>query len=116
MKGQGVAAFGCPHPCRSLTGEGDLFAAKACLVASHGSGAALALQAVTHGDARWFALNRKAKLSVVANGVSGRHRPAPWLSILAECSSDGATFQLVQPMAGFGGGSGAADGFECWRR
>jgi hypothetical protein len=37
--------------------------------------AALALQAVTHGDARWFALNRKAKLSAVAGGVSGRHGP-----------------------------------------
>jgi hypothetical protein len=88
MKGQGVAAFGCSHPCRSLTGEGDLLAAEARLVANHGAGAALALQAVTHGDARWFALNRKAKLAAVAGGVSGRHGPAPWLSIWAECRSD----------------------------
>jgi hypothetical protein len=58
------------------------------LVANHGSGAALALQAVTHRDARWFVLNRKAKLSAVAGGVSGRHGPAPWLSILAECRLD----------------------------
>jgi len=54
MKGQRVAAFGCPHPCRSLTGEGDLLAAEARLVADHGPGTALALQAVAHGDARWF--------------------------------------------------------------
>src|SRR6266568_5068923 len=57
MKGQRVAAFGCPHPRRSLAGEGDLLPAEARLVADHGAGAALALQAVAHGDARWFALN-----------------------------------------------------------
>jgi ABC transporter substrate binding protein len=99
VKGQGVAAFGCPHPCRSLTGEGDLLAAEACLVANHGSDAALALQAVTHGDARWFALNRKAKLSAVAGGVSGRHGPAPWLSILAECRLD---FKLEGSLMSYG--------------
>ena len=47
MKGQGVAAFGCPRPNRSLTGKRDLVAAKARLVADHGPGSALALKAVT---------------------------------------------------------------------
>jgi hypothetical protein len=51
MKGQRVAAFSCPHPRCCLTGKGDLLAAKARLVADHGAGAALALQAVTHRDA-----------------------------------------------------------------
>jgi hypothetical protein len=80
MKGQRVAAFGCPHPRRSLSGEGDLLAAEARLVADHGAGAALALQAVAHGDARWFTLNRKVKLPAAAGGASG-HGLAPWLSI-----------------------------------
>jgi len=57
MKGQRVAAFGRPHPRRGLTGKGDLLAAKARLVADHGAGAALALQAVAHGDSRWFVFN-----------------------------------------------------------
>src|SRR5262245_19476453 len=85
MKGQRIAAFGCPHPRRSLTGEGDLLAAEARLVADHGAGAALALHAVAHGDARWFALNRKVKLSAAAGGASSGHGKAPWLSICAEC-------------------------------
>src|SRR5262249_42958780 len=54
-KGQRVAAFSCPRPRCRLTGEGDLLAAEARLVADHGAGAALALQAVAHRDARWFA-------------------------------------------------------------
>src|SRR5262249_43215850 len=81
MKGQRVAAFSCPHPRRSLTGESDLLATEARLVADHGAGAALALQTVAHGDARWFALNRKVKLPATAGGASGGHGPAPWLSI-----------------------------------
>jgi len=87
MKGQWVATFGCPHPRRSLTGEGDLLAAEARLVADHGAGAALALQAVAHGDARWFALNRKVKLPAAAGGASG-HGSAPWLSIWREFRLD----------------------------
>src|SRR5205807_6278472 len=87
MKGKRVAAFGGPHPRRSLTGEGDLLAAEARLVANHGPGATLALQAVTHGDARWFALERKVKLPAAAGGASG-HGSAPWLSIWAECRLD----------------------------
>jgi hypothetical protein len=58
--------------------EGDLLAAEARLVADHGAGAALALQAMAQGDARWFALNRKVKLPAIADGVSGTHGPAPW--------------------------------------
>src|SRR5207245_800798 len=94
MKGQRVAAFGCSHPRRSLTDEGDLLAAETRLVADHGAGAALALQAVAHGDARWFALNRKMKLPAAACGASGGHGSAPWLSICAECRLD---FKTMHP-------------------
>jgi hypothetical protein len=45
MKGQCVAALGYSHPWRSLTRDGDLFAGKESLVADHGAGAALALEA-----------------------------------------------------------------------
>ena len=82
MKGHRVAAFGCPHPRRSITGDGDLLAGKACLVAYHGAGAALASQAVTHGDARWFAFDCKVKLPAAAGGVPCGHGSAPWLSIM----------------------------------
>jgi hypothetical protein len=54
---QRVTAFGCPRPRRSLAREGNLLPTEARLVADHGAGAALALQAAAHGDARWFALN-----------------------------------------------------------
>ena len=53
--------------------SGDLRAAEARLVADHGASAALALQAVAHGNARWFALNRKLKLPATAGGASGGH-------------------------------------------
>jgi hypothetical protein len=43
---------------------------------------------VAHGDARWFALNRKVKLPAAAGGASGGHGSAPWLSIWAECRLD----------------------------
>jgi hypothetical protein len=36
---------------------------------------------VTHGDAGWFTLNRKVKLSAAAGGVSGGHGSAPRLSM-----------------------------------
>jgi hypothetical protein len=78
VKGQQVAAFGYPPPRRSLSSDGDLFAAEARLVADHGTSAALALQTVAQGDTRWFALNRKVKLPAAAGGASG---PAPWLSL-----------------------------------
>ena len=73
MKSQGVAAFGCPRPRRSLTSEGNLLTAKTRLVADHGSGAALACQAVTHGDARRLAVNHKVKLPATAGGAPGGH-------------------------------------------
>jgi hypothetical protein len=49
---------------------------KARLVADHRPGTALALQAVAHSDARWFALNREVKLPAAAGGASG-HWLAP---------------------------------------
>jgi hypothetical protein len=73
VKGQHVPAFGCPHPRRSLTGEADLLTPEARLVANHGASAALAREAVTHGDTRWFALDRKVKLPAAAGSVSGGH-------------------------------------------
>jgi hypothetical protein len=39
MKGHRIAAFGCPHPRSSVTGEGDLLVEEARLVADHGAGA-----------------------------------------------------------------------------
>jgi len=84
MKSQRVATFGCPHPRRRIAGEGNLLAAEARLVADHRAGAALALQAVTHGDARWFALNREMKLPAATGGASGGHDSAPCLFLLAE--------------------------------
>jgi hypothetical protein len=48
MKDQRVAAFGCSRPRRSLTGDVDLLAAKTRLIASHGTGSALARKAVAH--------------------------------------------------------------------
>jgi hypothetical protein len=62
-------------------GEFWSLAAEARLVADHGTGAALALQAVAHGDARWFTLNRKVKLPAAAGRASGDHGSAPWLSM-----------------------------------
>src|SRR5215831_16629171 len=58
MKGQHVSTFGCPHPRRSLTGEGDLLAAEARLVADHGASAA-------HGRKRGGAGGQMQKLSAV---------------------------------------------------
>ena len=76
MKCQRIAAFGRPRPRSSLTCEGDLLAAEPRLVADDGAGAALALQAVAHGDARRFALNRQVKLPTAACGASGAHGSA----------------------------------------
>ena len=78
MEGQGMAAFRCPRPRRSLTGEGNLLSAKARLVADHRTGAALACQAVTHGDARWLTVDRKVKLPATAGGVSGGKDTQGW--------------------------------------
>jgi len=51
MKGHGVATIRRPRPRLALTGDGNLLTLKARLVAHYSSGAALAGQAVTHGDA-----------------------------------------------------------------
>jgi hypothetical protein len=48
------------------------------LIADHGAGTTLALQAVAHRDARWFALDSKMKLPAATNGVSD-HGLAPSL-------------------------------------
>jgi len=48
MKGQSVAALCFPSPRRSVTGESDLIAAKARLIADGGASASLAFQAVAH--------------------------------------------------------------------
>jgi len=51
VEGQRVAALGRARPGGGAAGEGDLLTGKARLVADHGAGAALALEAVAHGDA-----------------------------------------------------------------
>jgi len=71
MKSHCVAALGCSHPRRGLTGDGDLLSAEACLIADHGASSTLTFQAVAHSDARRFALNRKVKLPAAAGGASG---------------------------------------------
>ena len=73
MEGQRVAAFGRPRPRRSLAGEDNLLASEPRLVASDGAGAALALQAVAHGNARCYPLNCKLKLAAAACGAPGGH-------------------------------------------
>src|SRR4029078_577120 len=78
VEGQCVAALGLARPGGGLAGEGDLLAAGARLVAEHGAGAALALQAVAHGDARGLALNREMELDADAGGASGGYWCTPW--------------------------------------
>src|SRR5215831_11140007 len=73
IESQCVAAFCRPLPRRRFAIEGDLLAAEPRLVADNGAGAALALQAMAHGDARWFALDCEVKLPATAGGASGRH-------------------------------------------
>jgi hypothetical protein len=87
VKGERVATFRCPHPRRSLTGDGDLLAAEARLIADHSASTLLARQAMAHRDARWFALNRKVKLPAAAGGASGIGS-APRSSIWANCGLD----------------------------
>ena len=97
MKGQCIAAFGCPRPRRSLAPEGNLLAAEARLVTNYCAGAALALQAVAHRDARWFAFNHQMKLATVAGGMSGGHGSRLWLSIWVECRPD---YKTMHPSKG----------------
>ena len=84
IESQRVAAFGRPLPRCRVAIEGDLLAAEPRLVADDGAGAALALPAMAHGDARWFALNRELKLPATAGGVSGSHDIGS-VAALAEC-------------------------------
>ena len=85
MKGHRVAAVGCPRPIRGPAADGDLLAAEKRSVTDHGAGTALTLQAVAHGDARWFALGSKVKLAAAASGASGGHGLTPVLSVYAQC-------------------------------
>src|ERR1700685_3685074 len=73
MESKRITAFGGSHPRHRVAVDGDLLAAEPRLVADDGARAALALQAMAHGDARWFALNREVKLPATAGGASGRH-------------------------------------------
>src|SRR5262245_24513912 len=77
MKGQGVATFSRPCPRRRLAGDGNLLALKARLIAHHGSGAALAGEAVTHRNARWLALDRQMQLAAAARRASAGHELSP---------------------------------------
>jgi hypothetical protein len=81
MKGHRVATVSCPRPIRGPTGGGDLLAAEKRSVTDHAASTALALQAIAHGDARWFAVDSKVKLAAAAGGASGGHGLAPVLSI-----------------------------------
>ena len=81
MKGQRVAAFGFTLPRRRLTGKRDLLPPKTRLVADHGTGTALTLQAMAHRNAGWFALNRKVELPATTGGAARGHCFAPMLSI-----------------------------------
>jgi hypothetical protein len=73
VEGERIAAFGRAGPRNGLTGDGGMLAAEACLVADHGTSAALALQAVTHRDANALAINDEVKLAAVAGGAAGGH-------------------------------------------
>src|SRR5215813_9540470 len=66
-----------------LTGEGDLLAAETRLITNHGAGAALALHAVAHRDARWFALDGKAKPPAASCGASAGHWQSPGSAFVA---------------------------------
>jgi hypothetical protein len=73
MKGHRVATVSCPRPIRGPTGDGDLLAPEKRSVTDHGASTTLALQAIAHGDARWFALDCKVELAAAAGGASDGH-------------------------------------------
>jgi hypothetical protein len=50
-----------------------MIACKARLVAEHGAGAPLALEAVAHRDAHGFAFNRELELAAATGGASSGH-------------------------------------------
>ena len=83
----------------ALPAKRDLLAAEARLVADHAAGASLALQAVAHGDARWFALNGKVKLAAAAGGASGGHGSVPWAGEMGGGSKRCTTRLSAKPKA-----------------
>ena len=75
--GHDAATVGCPLPYCRFAGDGDLIGSEPCLIADDRAGAALAGEAVAHGDTRWFAFDRQVKLPATAGGVSGTHGSNP---------------------------------------
>src|SRR5689334_9199222 len=71
--GQDVAAFGRAGPFGGFSGKSNLRPAKARLIAEHGPGAALAFQAMAHGDAHGFASGADLELAATAGGVASDH-------------------------------------------
>src|SRR5262245_27455021 len=67
---QGIAALGRAGPRGGLPGESNLRPAKACLIADHSTGAALAFQAMAHGDAHRFARGADVELTATARGMA----------------------------------------------
>src|SRR6185503_3254227 len=72
--GERVAALGLACVGAGLAAHRDALARKARLVAQHRAGAALAFDAVAHGDAHRVALGGEFKLSAVAGGAAGGGR------------------------------------------
>ena len=77
VEGERIATLSRARPRSGLTGEGDLLTAEARLVADHSARAALALQAVTHGDTHGLALDDEIELSAAAGGLADAHGMAP---------------------------------------
>ena len=65
-----VAALRSAAPGIRVTGKGNLFEAKARLVADHGAGTALAFQTMADSNAGWLAVNCESNLSATACGIS----------------------------------------------
>jgi hypothetical protein len=73
MESHDAAAVGRALPRVAGAGDRDLLGPKARLIADHGAGAALALQTMTHRDARRLAFDRQVKLPATAGGRSTGH-------------------------------------------
>src|SRR5215470_9200855 len=87
VEGDRVAALGGARPGSGFSGEINLLAAEDRLVADDGAGATLALQTVTHRDARGLALDGEVELAAAAGGVPGGHGVAPVSSCVAHSSA-----------------------------
>jgi hypothetical protein len=70
VEGEHIATLGRARPGSGLAGDGDLLAVKPRLIADHGTGAALALQAMAHGDARGLTLDGERELAAAAGGLA----------------------------------------------